>query len=158
MITPHEFIEETHDVEETLKAPELFRNQKPHASFEAGLKALYQIPIHRSHYEVTRCLWDMWNSDPPEADTFWLLSVGPRLELTGIAVISERTRCNWSNYYSIDDAVSWGQTIDFQITAADIAFGPNKSPSFWGLHRHLKKVSSYLLKKNHFKNLCKTAC
>ena len=158
MITSHELVEETQDVEETLKGPELFRNQKPHAQFEAGLKKLYQMPIHRSHYEVTRCLWDMWNSDPPEVDTFWLLSVDSRLELTGIAVISERSRRNWSNYYSIDDAVSWGQTIDFQITATDIAFGPHKRPSFWGLYQHLKKVSTHLLKKNHFKNLSKTAC
>jgi len=141
------------DVDETLKRPALFQTQAVNERFETNLKRLYQVPMHRCHYEVTRCLWDMCNSDPPEADTFWLVSVGPKLELTGVAVISERTRRNWSNYYSIDDAVSWEETIDFQITSADIAFGPHQRPSFWGLYRHLKRVSTHLLKKNRFRDV-----
>ena len=138
-------------LEETLKRPELFQVQGPSEVFEAGLRRLFQVPLHRSLYEVTSCLWEMWKSDPPAADTFWLISIGSRLELTGIAVISERTRRNWSNYYSIDDSVDWEQTVDFQITPEDIAFGPNRNPSFYGMHQYLKKVANHLLKSNYFK-------
>jgi len=115
--------------------------------FESGLKKLQNLPLHRSRYEIARCLWDMWKSDPPEADTFWLVSMGPRLTLAGIAVISEQTRSNWSNYYSIDDTISWEQTDNFQLTRDNIVFGPHQKPGFWGLYRHLKKVYVQLIKK-----------
>lgn len=146
-------LSQTDSLEETLKGPELFREHVLSEDFKAGLKRLYQLPLHLALYEVTSCLWEMWKSDPPAADTFWLVSVNSRLELTGIAVISERTSRNWSNYYSIDDSIGWEQTLDFQITQADIVFGPHKRPSFYGLYQYLKKVGLHLLKSNQFKKL-----
>ena len=135
----------TQDLEETVKRPDLYGNQPLNPEFQRGLEQLYHIPIHRSLYQVTRCLWELWRTDPPQADTFWLLAVGPRMEVCGLAVVSERTRSNWSNYHSIDDEISWEQTINFQVTHADIGFGPNGKPSFWGLYRHLQRVCKELL-------------
>ncbi|MBD3675432.1 MAG: hypothetical protein HUJ26_18105 [Planctomycetaceae bacterium] len=137
-------------LEETLQCPELFQAYSPSDRFQAGLKQLSQLPIHRSLYEVASCLWEMWNSDPPNAGTFWAISINSQLELAGIAVISDQTRKNWSNYHTIDDSITWEQTLEFQISHENIAFGPHKKPSFYGLYQYLKKVSRYFLETDPF--------
>lgn len=112
--------------------------------FKSGVERLRDVKQQGSVYQVAAILWDLWQQHLPAIDSYWLVATTESFRLAGISSVSNKSTDHWGNYHSIDDTISFDETILFRISSTRISFGNNPKPCFWGMYQYLRRVRKQL--------------